>query len=497
MRRGVLLAGIFLWGIGVRAQQEVVPLTFDQALQATLNGNEMLKQSVLQKRQAEEERKAVRTLRLPQLSLNANYIMLSDDVTIDMHAVKDAITPLYGAMAQYGVFSGVPNPDPATSGVMPILPDNVSTQAVRQQLADGLVKVENAEWNKLIQKSQFGTLSAGVTWPLFTGGKINAANEAAKIRISEAAQVERQKTGELMTQLVERYFGLALALEAEQVRSEVLAAMQAHLSDAEKLYEEGMLAKAELLHAQVYHAQADREYKKSVRESRVINEALANSMAENPEYRFQPLTPLFFNENIESVTFFKLQAQTSNPILQQVGAKQDLARQATRVERSGLLPTVAGFATYNIANVDLSPNVSDYMAGVTLSWKIFGGTSARHKYKSARFLEERVEQAWSKAERDLGTGIEKYHQEIQMILEQLHELASADAFADEYYRVRKKAFNEGMATSTEVTDASLAVAKVRIEKLQAMYQYDVALVRLLELAGIPESFNNYFTQKIQ
>lgn len=57
--------------------------------------------------------------------------------------------------------------------------------------------------------------------------------------------------------------------------------------------------------------------------------------------------------------------------------------------------------------------------------------------------------------------------------------------------MRKKAFNEGMATSTEVTDASLAVAKVRIEKLQAMYAYDVALARLLELAGMPEMFEDF------
>ncbi|GAO28125.1 hypothetical protein [Geofilum rubicundum] len=48
-----------------------------------------------------------------------------------------------------------------------------------------------------------------------------------------------------------------------------------------------------------------------------------------------------------------------------------------------------------------------------------------------------------------------------------------------------------MATSTEVTDASLAVAKVRIEKLQAMYAYDVALARLLELAGMPEMFEDF------
>ncbi|SMO69909.1 Outer membrane protein TolC [Saccharicrinis carchari] len=497
MSRGLLLAVLFLCGIILRAQDEVVRITFDAALEATLNNNEVLQQAVWQKRQAESEWKAVRSLRLPQLTLSLNYVKLSDDITIDMHGVRDAITPLYGAMSQYGVFSGVPNPDPATSGAMPVLPDNVSTQIVRQQLADGLVKVENAEWDKLIQKSQFGMMSAGVTWPLFTGGKIKAANAAAKIKINEAAEVERQKTGELMSELVERYFGLALALEAEQVRSEVLSAMEAHLSDAEKLYKEGMLPKAEFLHAQVYHAQADREYKKSVRDRRVINEALANSMAQSPELSYQPLTSLFYNHSIESATFFKLQAQASNPLLQQVAAKKNLAHQATRAERSGMLPTVAAFGSYNIANVDLSPNISDYMAGITLSWKIFGGTSARHKYQSARFVEEQVGQVRSKAVRDLGMGIEKYHQEIQMILEQLHELVTAEAFADEYYRVRKKAFNEGMATSTEVTDASLAAAKVRIEKLEAMYQYDVALARLLELAGIPEYFPNYLAKNGQ
>ena len=147
---------------------------------------------------------AVRTLRLPQVSLSANYVMLSDDITIDMHGVKDAITPLYSALAQYGTFSGVVNPDPATSGVMPVLPDDVSTRIVREQLADGLVQVENGEWDKLIQKKQFGFVSAGFTWPLFTGGKINAANRAAKIRLSEAVQVERQKAGELMSEEIGR-----------------------------------------------------------------------------------------------------------------------------------------------------------------------------------------------------------------------------------------------------------------------------------------------------
>lgn len=491
MRR-VLFILFFLQAlVWLNAQQREVPLTFDDALQTALSNNEKVKQAVLQQRQAEAEMDAVRTLRLPQVSLSANYVMLSDDITIDMHGVKDAITPLYSALAQYGTFSGVVNPDPATSGVMPVLPDDVSTRIVREQLADGLVQVENGEWDKLIQKKQFGFVSAGFTWPLFTGGKINAANRAAKIRLSEAVQVERQKAGELMSEVVERYFGLALAVEAGQVRLEVLEAMESHLSDAEKMYAEGMIAKAEFLHARVYHAEAEREYKMAMRQLEVINKSLGNSLADSAGVRYLPVTALFYNEYVEPADYFRLQSIENNALLKQVSAKQSLAGQAAKAERSGMLPAVAAFGTYNIANIDLTPSMSDYAAGITLSWKIFGGASARHKYRSAILAGEQIDQVWSKAVRDVEMGIEKYHQELQMLVEQLNELESAASFADEYYRVRMEAFNEGMASSSDVTDASLAVAKVRVERLRAIYNYDVTLARLLELAGIPEYFNSY------
>lgn len=94
-------------------------------------------------------------------------------------------------------------------------------------------------------------------------------------------------------------------------------------------------------------------------------------------------------------------------------------------------------------------------------------------------------------------GIEKYHQELYMAVEQLHELKTAAEFADEYYRVRLNAFSEGLASSTDVTDASLAVAKVRVEQLQAKYNYDLTLARLLELAGIPEYFNTYMNSGVK
>ena len=69
-----------------------------------------------------------------------------------------------------------------------------------------------------IQEKKFGMVNAGFVMPLFTGGKINAANKAAKIKFEESEIETIQKSYELTGELVERYFGLILANQAMKVR---------------------------------------------------------------------------------------------------------------------------------------------------------------------------------------------------------------------------------------------------------------------------------------
>ena len=61
----------------------------------------------------------------------------------------------------------------------------------------------------------------------------------------------------------------------------------------------------------------------------------------------------------------------------------------------------------------------------------------------------------------------------------------------ELVRIRKKSFQEGMATSTDVIDAETMLSKVQIAFLLAYYKYDVALASLLSTCGMSESFWQY------
>ncbi len=497
MRKSRYLKAIFLGlmviSISARGASSDEPrkITFGEALQITLQNNFLIKQSDHHLLQMEQEMKAVRGLRLPKVTLNAGYTTMEDRIQFDLTPVRDAITPLYQALGSYGVFSGVPNPDPATNGVMPVLPDNISTQAVRKKMTDGLNAVKSAEWDLTIQEKQFATLSAGFMWPIFTGGKINAANRAAQIKYEAVEKENLQKSYELTNELIERYFGLVLAEQSSKVREEVRSTMEHHYQDAEKLQGQGQIANVELLNSKLNLAESEREYQKSLRQINMLNEALLNTLSENKVFVNQPVTALFYLDSIESVSYFYAKAVQNSPLLAQVNKKKELAEEGYKAEKSGRLPSVAVTGMYDLANKDLSPYLPGYVVGIGMKWNLFEGASLGKKIKSLTYQKMEAEDYYQKAASDIHTAINRYYQELNMYREQLQMLDVATDLADEYFRVRNKAFSEGMATSAQVADASLALAKARIERLQAMYNYDLSLSKLLYYAGITDQFGYY------
>ncbi|MBW8323579.1 MAG: TolC family protein [Prolixibacteraceae bacterium] len=470
-------------------------LTFGDAYERMNINSHVLKRANFEINEKEAERKAAFGLHAPHVFVTANAVQMADPLTLDLTPVRDAINPLYEILGKYGNFSGVPNPDPNTSGVMPTLPDNISTQILRTKIQEGQAAINAAEWDKMIQEKQFAAVNANFIWPLYTGGKINAANKASAIYEEEAGLEKRQKQGELLSELATRYYGLVLAEQACKVREQVSEAMKKHLFDSQKLSEQGQIAKVEHLHAQVANSDAERELKKANREVTIVKRALQNTMAVGDSSDLTPASRLFILKNIEDENFFIAMALRNNPQLQQVDSKRELAATGVKLEKSNYLPTVALTGTYDLANKDLSPYVPDWMVGVGLKWSIFEGTSRYRNLQAAKFKEDQVEQAGLKAEEDIKTVIKKLHQQLGMQVEQLEELDKTLEFAQTYVESRDKAFHEGLSTSTELVDANLLLAKVKIERLQAMYNYDVTLATLVQVCGSPELFLEYQTSK--
>ncbi len=428
-------------------------LSFTEALDKMRGTNNALLAAQKEEVRFNYERKAARGLFFPRLDANASFTEMDDKIIIDLNDIRSAMLFLH-------------SDNPAAS----LLP-SFETQ---------------------VQDKGFWKFNATLTWPIFTGGKILAANNAAEAQLNESKEKIKQVEGGLISELVSRYFGLRLTKSVVDIRKQVLEAMDQHLYEAKRLEEEGIIAKAERLHAEVFHSEAEREYKNSKRNMEIAQAALNNTLSDDKDV--EPISPLFIFKNIESLWDFQQAAVLQNPILKQVDSKRELAHQGYNKEFAEFLPQIYVFGKKEIYTKDLTLLEPDWAVGVGLKINIFEGFAKYNRLKASEYLEKQVGDLYSKAQRDILTLVEKRYNELMNALEQYESTDAALEFADEYVRVRSRAFEEGLSTSVDVVDAQLALSRVKIERLTALYNFDVSLANLLEVSGQNNNFENYITR---
>ncbi len=425
----------------------VPPLGFAEALQRARGGNESILAARSEETQRQEERRAARGLYWPSVSFDPLYTHLGEEILLDLDPIRDVVLTLHPQ-------------------VPPRLVPHFEETLFQQDML---------------------RLPLTARWPLFTGGRITAANRAAEARLKDASAQTRQAEEGVLRALVKAYFGLRLALAEQAVRAEALAGLDRHLRDARRLEEEGLIAKAERLNAEVARAEAERQLERAGADVAIARAALANVLAAD-EPVGDPATPLFVLAELEPLERFQSEALARHPALARLAAQKDLASQAVAAQKGAYFPEVFAYGMYELRKADLSPIEPEWLAGVGARFELFDGGSRSKKVAAARAQQERVGLLDRKARRDLATLVERQYREAEKARDQWRSLEATRALADENLRARTRAFEEGLATSLEVVDARLAQARLRLERLAAAYAFENALAELLEASGQGDRF---------
>jgi len=466
----ILLSVILIYTTVLNAEESgKVQLDFSSALTQMMNTNGTL-QAVLHERQKSEyDKKSAFGLFLPKIDVTYTYTHLNDPVQMDLNPLRDA---MIGLSANAYAGSGGPGGAGAFTNAA-----NANPELAR----DNFIKT--------LQEQDFWTVAATVKQPVFTGGKIIAANKAAEANYEAASEKVRYTQYALITELTQRYYSLRLATEVIDVRKEVLDGMAEHLDQAKKMEESGMISKAERLHAEVSYSEADREYKKAMRDADTVRAALKNTLSMTAA--IEPVSELFLSEKIEDIDYYKKKAAELNPVLSQIKANQKLAHQGYMKEVARYSPDIVLFGSANLLHHNLGESTPEWYVGGAATLTLFDGFSRYNSIKSAEETEKRVAASMKQANRDIETLVEKSYNELMKDMEQLQTLEKSVEFAEEYWRVRDTAFKAGFATSIDVVDARLNLSKVKIERLHALYEFDVSLARLLEVCGLSEQYEIY------
>ena len=441
-------AGLFL--LGTTWMRATDSLSFAGAWQKLQQTNPALQAARTDVERRTAERTATRSLRQPQIDLSVAQTWIDQPVVIDLDPIRQAMLKLHPTV-------------PAAA-----VPPFVTT----------------------VQSDAFLRGQVTAVWPLYAGGRIDAARRAGAAGEAEAQAALRQTENVLFADLVRRYYGLQLARASQATRTAVLAGVEEHLHQAGRLEEEGFINHAERLHADVARAEASREKQKADRLVEIAGIALAGLLTE--ESAPVPASPLFvMTSPIESADRFVALSAAHQPVLDLLAARRAQAAEGINAELGRLRPEVYLFGAKELNRGDLTILDPDWAAGIGVRFSLWDRSDRTSRLRAARALERRVGFLADDARRGLRTLVEKTHREVVTAQEQFAALNATLVLARENLRVHQLAFQEGQATSLEVIDAQLALARVETERAAAAHDFVVALSALLETCGEPARFAAY------
>lgn len=461
----IQVALLALTGFGF-AQPYDRQLTLNEAVHTTLSTHPAIKAAAYEKQAAIQQRRAAIGLRMPQLNIIGNYTYLSKDIGVDLNGLK---TPI----------------GQTTRQLLPLIPE-----ALQPSITTLLGSITSADWFYKIQDRNLGFIGGEIQIPLWLGGKINVANRVACIKEQITEQQLRQTRNMLITELVQRYFGLSLALQVVKVREQVVAGIRKHLKDAESLERNGMIARSERLYVEFKLSEAERELSDTQLQVATLTAALSSTLGINHE-SWHPTTNFFILDQIEELAYFQTLALTHNPLLRQIDNKHHLAEEGVRLRRADFMPQVAILGGGSFYNYQVAGIVPRWAIGVGVSIKLFNGLNREYNYSAAKHTARSVAELQQKANKEIAVATEQSYNQLSRCRQRIVALNTSLSFAEEYLRSKRTAFHEGLSSSSELIDAELELANVRAQHLQAAYDYDLALARLLETVGISDEFFSY------
>ena len=453
------------------AQEQGRTLSLEEALEMTLSDNPAIRAAEFNRRAAQQERRAAIGLRMPQIGITGSYAYLGKDIEIDLNNMKAPVQNLAGQILQSGMIP---------SDYIP---------SISQMLSGAMA----ASWALPLQDRSLGFVGGDVTVPLWMGGKINAANRAARINEQTARSQGIQQRNALVSELVERYYGLALAQQVVVVRQQVVDGVRKHLEDAAALEAQGMISRSEKLYVEFKMSEAERDLQNAQSQVETIAAALNSTIGRTDDYL--PVTAMFILERIEPLDHFRTLAAERNPLLDQVDQKRRLAYEGVRAQRSSFLPQVVAMGGMSFYDYQVSKVLPRWAVGVGVNFKLFDGLNREYKYSAAKQTVRRVEALQDKAGNDISVLVEKLYNQMENYRTQMASIEASLAFAEEYLKTKNAAFLEGMSSSTDLIDAELNLAKGKTERIEAAYRYDVSLAQLLEAAGISDEFTAYMRRQ--
>ena len=282
----------------------------------------------------------------------------------------------------------------------------------------------------------------------------------------------------LRFQIKKAYMQIGLAYENEKMMRQVVDMAQSFADRAEAMNDEGLIQTADLLEAKTYLLKTKNQLQEA-------QSSIANSCDQ---------LSLLMGVNVSEIYTIDKTDKPYNVIIpsgwsnrgDMLAMKEGIlaTRDNTKANKMSLLPHINGFALYQLNDNHFAEfDANSYMAGISLSWKLFGGTQRIHKIKTAQIsmgkMQNKLNQMQLQAQADYNQATRSYNDLNKEII----QVKSMVSQMEEAYRIQSDRYTQGLASTSDLLRVQSQLSQQKLSLSMTYFKQEVNMAWMQLITG--------------
>lgn len=420
----------FLASINSFAQEKKI-VSLEEAITLGVNHSNQIKLDSLNFKIADAKFSQSKANQLPQVSLSASYIRISDN-----------ITPFTVAFPTGNV---VLNP-----------------------------QILNQSYNA-VQARQL----------IWAGGKLKNANKIAELDKKAVDFDIAISKNDVRYQIASIYYNLYATKQTKKIIEANIELLNNQKNDANNFVKQGIILENEVLKIDL--AISNLETNLSDIENTIL------FFKNNLSILTGLNTTIDISEELPSNTVQELSLDNavSNALknrseIKGLSVREEQANIAKKITNSNYLPILSGIGSYNYdqPNMRFFPNqetfTGTWYAGVSLNWNLTDLFTNKNKIKESKFSIDKVNTSINQIKEGIQIEVNADYNNFQLAKQKIEIAKKAVTQATENFRVEQNKFNANNTTATDFLNANALLVNAKINLTTAISNADLAYKKLLK-----------------
>jgi len=328
------------------------------------------------------------------------------------------------------------------------------------------------------------------TQPLFTGWRLTIVRDLAALGVDTAKIQKETVIQDLVLNVKEAYFGILKAEKLAKVAEQSVELLEAQLKVSQAFYDEGIIAKNDLLQTEVQMAQVRQDLIKATNgvelAKSLFNKLLRRELNQDLKIKdildYYPIK-LLLDQCMEK-------AEQNRPEIKEVSLNVMSAEKTIDLNKSSYYPSVTLIGNYQRETDDIllasNPGEDPDNWTITLQgeWTFWEWKKKRHDVAAARAKLAKANYILKEIKDNIQLEVKEAYLLLREAEKNILVAKKAVVQAEENFRMNEERYKQQVATSTDVLDALTLLTQARTNYFNALSEHNTAWARLERAMGV-------------